>query len=116
MIRATIYVDDDEGNEYELPGEKKLCEHCRGTGGCSCHFGSFTSSDLDERGVDDDWLGDYMSGRFDRECHECKGTKVITSVAEDAERTHPEAWKAYCEQQSRDYYDALEKKHLERYV
>ena len=113
MIKATIYVNDDEGNEYELPAEKKLCEHCRGTGGCSCHLGSFNSDDMHD---DVEWTDDYMSGKFDRACHECKGTKVITSVTEDAERTHPEAWKAYCEQQTRNYYDAQEKKDLQRYV
>lgn len=73
---------DDNGEEvtYKLPAEWCICDYCRGEGYHSKNFGAFTRDDMDEWGVDaDEFLSDYMSGRYDQRCEECNGTgKVLT--------------------------------------
>lgn len=88
---------DDDGYSYvyTLPLHREVCAHCRGTGGCSCHLGSFTSDDMHELGLDAEWSSDYASGQFDRECEECHGDKVTLAIDPSAEQSHPDEWVAY---------------------
>lgn len=54
----------------------EVCPHCRGEGKSSSYLGSFTQDEMDEMG--DEFLEEYMAGRYDRPCPECDGRRVVT--------------------------------------
>lgn len=73
MNRApTLYTDDD--GEIALPFKWAICSHCEGHGTSSAYLGAFTGRDIEEAG--EEFMDDYMSGRFDRACEHCSGGKV----------------------------------------
>lgn len=52
-----------------------VCPSCQGTGSSSAYLGAFTSDDMHD--MDDEFMEDYFSGSFDRQCDECKGQRVV---------------------------------------
>ena len=48
------------------------CKKCRGTGGHSARLGVINTDQ-----VDDEWIEDYISGKFDEVCYECNGTGSV---------------------------------------
>lgn len=102
----TLYVDDEEGSgEIALPFKWEICEHCEGHGTSSAYLGAFTREDIDDAG--EEFMQDYMAGRFDRACEHCQGGKVKvvdrSRVAADvlAQYDAQEAEAAECERITR---------------
>lgn len=52
-----------------------VCPECEGTGSSSAYLGAFTSEEMWEQG--DEFVEDYIAGRYDRNCDECKGQRVV---------------------------------------
>ena len=93
----TLYRDNAEGgvDEVAIPHRWQICSACQGEGKSSAHLGAFTQSDIDE--ADQEFLEDYMAGRYDRPCDGCAGLGRI-KVA-DLSRMSPAdraAWRAQC--------------------
>lgn len=97
-IKVEIYTDGDSV-EHDLPAKYEVCSSCEGSGvTCShveCDGGGFTSSEWAEQ--DDDFKEDYLAGRYDRPCPDCKGKRVVLVVDEAA--CNPELLKLYRKQQ-----------------
>lgn len=66
--------------EVEVPFRWEVCPTCQGSG---CHVnpsidaGGITREDFDE---DPDFAHDYMSGRYDVQCSECRGKRVVPEL------------------------------------
>lgn len=85
---------------FSFPAQNIVCPCCNGTG--STYLGwhnseqpSFTSEDFGREGPD--FYEDYMSGRYDRKCPECKGRNVVAEIVPDyIPKKHMGVWEAYC--------------------
>lgn len=82
----TFTYEDDEGWEHEaaLPARYAVCPTCEGRGshvhraidGNGITASEWAEWDIDER-------DDYLSGRYDVQCEECKGLRVVLVVDEE---------------------------------
>lgn len=72
MNRAPILYSEE--GERPLPFKFEICGHCEGHGTSSAYLGAFTRRDIDEAG--EEFMDDYMAGRFDRPCEHCEGGKI----------------------------------------
>lgn len=94
MPTKTITVVDDEGCdvEHKVPVVWVICGVCSGEGKSSAHLGAFSGDEMD---ADPDFRDDYMSGVYDRQCDECKGSgkelEVDWDTVDPAVRTALEA-------------------------
>jgi hypothetical protein len=96
-----IYEDEEEDREVELPAIWMVCPRCHGEG-------KHVDPRIDGNGfTEDDWAQeshefkeDYMSGKYDVTCHECKGLRVVPEVDEHC--CDPELLKAYYEKLDAD--------------
>jgi len=105
-LKLTYYWSDAEGDweeEIEVPAHWVICGICRGEGHHARHIdgNGLTQADMDELG--DEFMEDYMAGRFDQVCSECGGTgkvlepdvdrcttEQLRAVDQDAERRYAE--------------------------
>lgn len=74
----TLHADDDDEVTVEVPGKYDVCPECEGSGKVLCEGlrgVAFTYEDMDEAGPD--FREDYMSGRYDVQCPECHGLRVV---------------------------------------
>lgn len=79
------YFDDER--EFSLPAVWEICPTCQGTGSTYLGFSSsdqpvFTSEDFCREGPD--FYEDYMRGRYDAQCPECKGNGKVKEVDENS--------------------------------
>jgi hypothetical protein len=91
-MAITIYTD--LGDEVSLPTKKEVCWRCRGEGthvNENIDGNGITSEEMDELG--DDFLEDYLGGKYDVTCYECDGQNVVDVVDED--RCTPELLAVY---------------------
>lgn len=93
----THYDEDDNEVVYDLPMHWEICGTCDGEGKHSLHLGAITMDEWDR-----DWSyeeqEDYMSGRYDRCCEDCRGTGKVQVVDwESLKRENPEAYEARME-------------------
>jgi hypothetical protein len=103
------YIDDQEV-VLELPASRQVCSCCRGTG--TTYLGwhdyeqpAFTQEDFDYEGPD--FQEDYMTGRYDRQCPECKGKNVVLEIDWDTLDEKDPMIKAYMDHLEQEhYYDA----------
>ena len=93
-IKIEVFTADGEGSELvAFPSRWVICPACEGHGtdrGRSVERdgGGFTASEWAEE--DEDFRADYMAGRYDRPCEECKGNgKIFTIDREQAAITRP---------------------------
>jgi hypothetical protein len=84
-------MEDDDGNEIELPTRWEVCPECDGNGSSSSHLGAITESDWSEWDPDD--RADYFAGKYDRTCDVCRGTGLVTQV--DESKLTPEELQRY---------------------
>jgi len=77
-------IDDDEF-KVTFPAEFAVCPDCAGTG--TTYLGwsageqpAFTAEDFAYEGPE--FVEDYFSGAYDRQCPECKGQRVVLEVVE----------------------------------
>lgn len=79
------YMNDE--HSVTVPTKWVICTECKGEGHHSKDFGAFTSSDLDEWYGDsserDEFVSDYMSGRYDHTCTDCNGTGKVKDIDTD---------------------------------
>lgn len=84
--RMKATVEDDEGEETEVDFVWAICGTCDGKG-------THVNPAIDSHGIGadewaEDWAEDerdgYMNGRYDVQCAECKGNRVVPDVAEDS--------------------------------
>lgn len=83
--------EDDEGYEqtHEFAATIEVCSSCRGTGVTTEHIdGHGITMDEWQRDWDEESREDYLSGKYDRPCPECKGDKVELVI--DRDRANPE--------------------------
>jgi len=93
------YGCDDEGDEeatafeVQLPVKYEVCWRCDGAGvhDHPAFSNGITSSEWVE--WDDDEQQAYMNGRYDVQCEECKGLRVVQVVDEEKiPEEYKEAW------------------------
>ncbi len=75
--RQTAFVSVDWDVEQEIPIRWEVCGTCEGKGshvnpGIDAH--GLSREDFDE---DPDFAEDYFSGRYDVQCNECDGRRVV---------------------------------------
>lgn len=85
---TVVLPTNRDGLEWTFPACWAICGSCRGHGTTSRHIecdgGGFTSSEWAEAcGDDEDFADDYFSGRYDRNCDECKGLGRIQVIDEE---------------------------------
>lgn len=85
MPTYTFEHIDEDGDEVQhiLPGKWEVCPRCHGNGTRDhpAFENGFTQSDFDE---DPDFREEYLAGRYDVPCSECKGRCVVCRPDEDA--------------------------------
>jgi Zn finger protein HypA/HybF involved in hydrogenase expression len=76
----------DEVIEVELPATREKCETCDGTG--STYLGwaakdqpAFTDEDFAREGPD--FKSEYVTGKWNQTCPECKGNKIVLMIGEN---------------------------------
>lgn len=83
--------DEEAGTEIEieLPGKFEVCTRCEGRGkhvNPAVDGNGLSQEDFDQ---DPDFKEDYLAGRYDIECEECQGQRVVL-VADEAKMTPEE--------------------------
>jgi hypothetical protein len=96
-------VVNDEGYEVEhsLPSRWEICDRCRGNGKHDhpAFANGLTQEDFDQ---DPDFREEYMRGRYDVRCDECRGAgKVLVPDEAVAEPGLLALYRAQREQQAR---------------
>ena len=79
-LTFSFTLEDDNGDEVviEVAGKHDVCPECEGHGKVLCEGlrgVAFTHEDMSEAGPD--FREDYMSGRYDVQCPECHGRRVV---------------------------------------
>ncbi len=114
----TFVIEDDDGEEveYSLPAKFEVCDCCGGEGkhvnpNIECDGGGFTYSEWQEACQEDnDFAANYMSGKYDVTCYECKGLRVVPVVNESILTTEQkEVYDRYLEYQENEYNYAAER-------
>lgn len=73
----------------KLPTRFEVCPSCQGRGKSSAYLGAFSPDELYEEGPE--FIEDYFSGFYDRECETCRGLRVIEMIdRETAEQVCPD--------------------------
>lgn len=80
MSRASITIENADGDELELPAHFEVCPRCEGEG-------THVNPNIDGNGLsaedfaeDPDFAEDYMAGTYDVPCEECGGQRVLAVV------------------------------------
>lgn len=85
-----------------VPAKYEVCGRCRGNGthtNPAIDGNGITQSEMDELG--DDFREDYVSGRYDIQCEECKGERVVLVIDEDrATPAQLAAWERQCQEEA----------------
>lgn len=111
-----VSYEDEDGNEVELdlPAHNVVCSRCDGDG-------THVNPAIDGNGISaEEWYAEwdedereaYMAGRYDVQCEECHGQRVVLEVDEDLLTDEQKvAYAAYCEHErfraDEEYYDAM---------
>lgn len=85
-IKKVLYdAEIEEEVEVEFPAKWVVCPDCRGEG--TTYLGwpakdqpAFTREDFEYEGPD--FYEDYMEGRYDKDCPNCKGRTTVKEVDE----------------------------------
>ncbi len=105
--RMVVTIENDEGEEIELPVVFEVCGTCDGQGkhvNPSIDSNGLTASDFAE---DPDLYENYFSGMYDVACNECGGRRVVPVL--DEARTTPEQRKYVQDRIEAKYMDELER-------
>lgn len=89
----TFVVEDEDGEEHQLPTVWAVCPTCNGEGkhvNPSIDCNGLTADDFD---ADPDFADEYFAGRYDVTCYDCNGRRVVKEVDESA--LTPEQRKLY---------------------
>lgn len=93
----TFVVEDEDGEEHQLPTVWAVCPTCNGEGkhiNPSIDAGGLSDYSLSE---DPDFADEYLSGAYDVPCYQCSGRRVVKVVDETnlmpAQRKLYEDWR-----------------------
>jgi DnaJ-class molecular chaperone len=93
---STVTIEDEDGNEVELPGREVQCWRCKGKGMVTNPSIGAISAEEWERDWDCEERERYMQGVYDVHCPECGGkgtlTEVNTSRLSASQRELYESW------------------------
>lgn len=83
-MTKTITWEDDDGVEWEtkVPASWVVCPKCEGEGkhvNPSIDGHGLSAEDFAE---DPDFAEEYLAGRYDVTCYECKGLRVVAELAD----------------------------------
>lgn len=108
MLYFLWTTENDEGEEkvVKFPAQYEICGTCDGKGAHSLRFGAITQDEFYGPDWDEESRDDYMSGRYDAPCEDCKDGKVLVPN-EDVCSSMPE-WKDYQEYLEQERYYAAE--------
>lgn len=78
IITVTIFDDNDDEVEHELPATNEVCGRCDG-------HGTHTNTSIDGNGItssewaewDPEEQESYMNGEYDVTCEKCHGSNVV---------------------------------------
>lgn len=84
----TLYIENDDGEEIEIPSHYAVCHTCDGRGQHSLRFGAIAMSDFMGPDWDEDSRETYIKGGYDERCDTCKGRRVV--LVADRDRCTPE--------------------------
>jgi len=98
---------DEEGTEITeaLPAIWEICDTCSGDGHHCQHLGAITESEFSQ--WDQDEVGSYFSGGYDKTCEECKGKGKVLAFNLDA--ISSEMQKLIFEAEEEDRRDRMER-------
>jgi len=71
-MNRTITVNNMDGDPVEVPAKWVLCPDCGGEG--TLPPGYVLS---EEQTSDPEFMEDYMAGKYDRQCHICRGASKL---------------------------------------
>jgi hypothetical protein len=83
-MAPTVTLCTDDG-DVSLPGVNVICSRCGGEGHIvNPSIDGFTMDDLyEDFGSDaDEFIDDYLGGRYDITCDECRGRGIVVEVDE----------------------------------
>lgn len=111
-ITVTVYGDNGEEHEHELPAKNEVCSRCEGYGthlNPSIGSHAYTAEEFYES-FDEEGRDEYFrrGGIYDVTCEVCKGKNVVLLVDEEACKSHSvlkpifEAWEKQEIQRQRD--------------
>jgi hypothetical protein len=82
MSDCYLEFEDYDGNKHKIPAVFGVCDRCRGTG---VHDHPAFSNGISQEQFDEDpeFKEDYMAGKYDVRCSECKGQRVVPVVNPD---------------------------------
>ena len=99
-------TEDNDGAEITLalPAVWQICGFCEGDGKSCAYLGSYTWEEMHEQG--EEFIEDYFSGAYDRQCSECSGSGKIRVI--DRETANPEDLTLYDRDMDERYAAAAE--------
>jgi hypothetical protein len=110
LITALIdAMNDGEIPTVSLNTKWIICDYCDGEGSHSRRFGTITSDDWHE--WDEESRHEYMSGRYDERCQNCKGSGKVRALHEEA---LPTEIQDYIQRYRQDSYDSAMESYYER--
>ena len=84
VIRFTFEAEDGTEVVHDFPAVIVVCGYCGGTGVTTEHIdGHGISMEEWDRDWDEESRDDYLSGKYDKNCPECKGQKVVLEINRD---------------------------------
>lgn len=107
MMKPLVKAMDDGNVDYcTIRYEWVICDSCNGHGGSSAHLGVYTREELHE--LDDEFIDDYFSGRYNKSCNACDGTGKVKEIDYDSMPESVKKWiDDYCDHA---YNDAMLRK------
>lgn len=106
LMTVEITNSNDETYTVNAPMSWEICDTCEGEGKHSYGMGSFTMSEWEAEG--EDFQRNYMAGRYDRRCGDCKGAGKVRVIDHDAfEAQSPEDYALWQKQEQEDEDFAL---------
>lgn len=79
--RLVDAINDGEIADFVVCEYQEDCSRCRATGEHSHRFGEYSSEEFSD--LDDDFRNSYLSGKYDAQCEECKGSGFIYLIDQD---------------------------------
>lgn len=95
--QITVFMPETD-EMVPVPVKWEICSCCQGHGKSSAYLGAYTSDDMDD--MDDDFIQDYIDGRYDRRCDECEGSGKVEAA--DVARMPPDMLTAWRDQERED--------------
>lgn len=90
-MKPQFLVYNDDGEQVPLPSKLEVCWRCRGEG-VHDHEAFENGISQDQFDEDPDFRVDYMRGRYDVQCSECHGLRVVAVPDEERLNADQKRW------------------------